>query len=145
MTRRLARPVGITATGQHYPENRVTNDDLSKVMETNDEWIRNRTGIGSRHWVEKGVGASDLAAPALQMALDQRGMKADELEVIIVATVTPDTFFPATAFTSIVKARPGSHATTMSIPFLFPRVRMACKRRRYNADNTKNSEAGLVE
>ncbi len=97
MTRQLARPVGITATGQCYPERRVTNDDLSKVMETSDEWIRSRTGIGSRHWVEKGVGASDLAVPALQMALDQRGMKPGELEAIIVATVTPDTMFPATA------------------------------------------------
>lgn len=89
--------MGITATGQHYPEKRVTNEDLSKVMETNDEWIRTRTGIGSRHWVEKGHGASSLAAPALQMALDRRGMKAEDLEVIIVATVTPDTLFPATA------------------------------------------------
>ena len=97
MTRQLARPVGITATGQYYPERRVTNDDLSKVIETSDEWIRSRTGIGSRHWVEKGVGASDLAVPALQMALDQRGMKPGELEAIIVATVTPDTMFPATA------------------------------------------------
>ncbi len=97
MTRHFARPVGITATGQHYPERRVTNDDLSKVMATSDEWIRPRTGIGSRHWVEKGMGSTDLAVPALQMALDRRGMKADELEVIIVATVTPDTFFPATA------------------------------------------------
>ncbi len=66
-------------------------------METSDEWIRPRTGIGSRHWVEKGEGSSDLAIPALQMALDQRGMKAEELEAIIVATVTPDTFFPSTA------------------------------------------------
>ncbi len=89
--------MGITATGQHYPANRVTNDDLSKVIETSDEWIRPRTGIGARHWVEPGQGASDLAVPALQMALDRRGMGAEELEVIIVATVTPDTFFPATA------------------------------------------------
>ncbi|MDE3246432.1 MAG: ketoacyl-ACP synthase III [Acidobacteriota bacterium] len=97
MARQFARPVGITATGQYYPAKRVTNDDLAKVMETSDEWIRSRTGIGSRHWVEKGVGASDLAVPALQMALDHRGMKAEELEAIIVATVTPDTMFPATA------------------------------------------------
>ena len=97
MTRSLSRPVGITATGQYYPEQRVTNEDLSKMVDTNDEWIRSRTGIGSRHWVEKGVGASSLAAPALQMALDRRGMKAEELEVIIIATVTPDTLFPATA------------------------------------------------
>lgn len=97
MARRLARPVGITATGQHYPERVVTNDDLSAIMDTSDEWIRPRTGIGSRRWVEPGQGASDLAVPALQMALDRRGMKAEELEVIIIATVTPDTLFPATA------------------------------------------------
>jgi 3-oxoacyl-[acyl-carrier-protein] synthase III len=97
LTRRLAIPVGITATGQHYPERVVTNDDLAKVMDTNDEWIRTRTGISKRHWVDKGMGASDLAAPALQMALDRRGMKADELEAIVVATVTPDMLFPATA------------------------------------------------
>ncbi len=97
MARRLARPVGITATGQHYPERVVTNDDLSRFMDTSDEWIRPRTGIGSRCWVEKGQGASDLAVPALRMALERRGLKADELECIIVATVTPDTLFPATA------------------------------------------------
>jgi 3-oxoacyl-[acyl-carrier-protein] synthase-3 len=97
LVRRLARPVGITATGQHYPERVVTNDDLSKVMDTSDEWIRPRTGIASRRWVEKGQGASDLAAPALRNALERRGMGADELECIIIATVTPDTLFPATA------------------------------------------------
>ena len=97
MSRRLAVPVGITATGQFYPERVVTNDDLAKFMDTNDEWIRTRTGIGERRWVEKGTGASELGAPALQMALANRGMEASELEAIIVATVTPDTLFPATA------------------------------------------------
>jgi len=75
----------------------VTNDDLSKFMETNDEWIRTRTGIRERRWVEPGTGASQLGAPALQMALDNRGMKASELDLILVTTVTPDTLFPATA------------------------------------------------
>lgn len=97
MTRRLARPVGITATGQHYPERVVTNDDLAAFMDTNDEWIRSRTGIGERRWVEPGQGASDLAAPALKMALDRRGIGAEDLDAIIIATVTPDTFFPSTA------------------------------------------------
>ena len=97
MNRRLAAPVGITATGQCFPPRVVTNDDLSKIMETNDEWIRSRTGISERRWVEPGTGASKLGAPALQMALDNRGMKATELDAIIVATVTPDTLFPATA------------------------------------------------
>jgi 3-oxoacyl-[acyl-carrier-protein] synthase-3 len=66
-------------------------------MDTNDEWIRTRTGIRERRWVEPGTGASQLGAPALQMALDNRGIKASELDLILVTTVTPDTLFPATA------------------------------------------------
>jgi len=97
LNRRLSAPVGITATGQCFPPRVVTNDDLSKIMETNDEWIRTRTGIRERRWVEPGTGASQLGAPALQMALDNRGMKASELDLILVTTVTPDTLFPATA------------------------------------------------
>ena len=97
MNRRLAAPVGITATGQCFPPRVVTNDDLSKIMETNDEWIRSRTGIRERRWAEPGTGASQLGAPALQMALDNRGIKATELDLILVTTVTPDTLFPATA------------------------------------------------
>ena len=97
MNRRLVAPVGITATGQCFPPRVVTNDDLSAIMETNDEWIRSRTGIRERRWAEPGTGASQLGAPALQMALDNRGMKAAELDLILVTTVTPDTLFPATA------------------------------------------------
>ena len=97
MNRRLVAPVGITATGQCFPPRVVTNDDLSKLMETNDEWIRSRTGIRERRWAEPGTGASQLGAPALQMALDNRGIKATELDLILVTTVTPDTLFPATA------------------------------------------------
>ena len=97
MNRRISAPVGITATGQCFPPKVVTNDDLSKFMETNDEWIRSRTGIRERRWAEPGTGACDLGAPALQMALDNRGMKATELDLILVATVTPDTQFPSTA------------------------------------------------
>jgi 3-oxoacyl-[acyl-carrier-protein] synthase-3 len=97
LNRRLAAPVGITGTGQCFPTRVITNHDLSKIMETNDEWIRTRTGIRERRWVEPGTGASELGAPALQMALDNRGIKADELDLILVTTVTPDTLFPATA------------------------------------------------
>jgi 3-oxoacyl-[acyl-carrier-protein] synthase-3 len=97
VSRTLATPVGITAMGQYYPDRIVTNDDLSTFMDTNDEWIRTRTGISQRRWVEKGTGASDLAAPALQMALKHRGITPDDLDAIIVATVTPDMLFPATA------------------------------------------------
>ena len=97
MNRRLVAPVGITATGQCFPPRVVTNDDLSKILDTNDEWIRTRTGIRERRWVEPGTGASHLGAPALKMALENRGMDASELDLIVVATVTPDTLFPATA------------------------------------------------
>jgi len=97
LSRRLAIPVGITSTGQFYPERIVTNEDLAKMVDTSDEWIFSRTGIRTRRWVEKGTGSSDLGVEALRMALDRRGMKASELDAIICCTVTPDMFFPATA------------------------------------------------
>ena len=97
MTRHLSIPVGITATGQYYPERVVTNADLAKLVDTTDEWITTRTGIKERRWVEPGVASSDLGAKALQMALEQRGIAADELDAIVACTVTPDMFFPCTA------------------------------------------------
>jgi 3-oxoacyl-[acyl-carrier-protein] synthase-3 len=89
--------VGITATGQFYPERIVTNSDLANLVDTNDEWILTRTGIRTRRWVEPGVASSDLGAEALKMALDRRGFAPDDLDAIVVATVTPDMFFPCTA------------------------------------------------
>jgi len=97
LTRQLAKSVGITALGQFYPERVVTNHDLAKVMDTTDEWITTRTGIQERRWVEPGIGSSDLGAEALKNALAQRGIGAEELDAIIVCTVTPDHFFPSTA------------------------------------------------
>jgi 3-oxoacyl-[acyl-carrier-protein] synthase-3 len=97
LQQRLALPVGITATGQYYPDRVVTNTDLAGMVDTNEEWILTRTGIRTRRWVEPGTGSSDLGAKALQMALDRRGLAASELDAIIVATVTPDMFFPCTA------------------------------------------------
>lgn len=97
MTRQLAKSVGITALGQFYPERVVTNHDLAKVMDTTDEWITTRTGIQERRWVEPGIGSSDLGAEALKNALAQRGIGAEDLDAIIVCTVTPDHFFPSTA------------------------------------------------
>jgi len=67
------------------------------MVATNDQWIQERTGIRERHIVEKGVATSDLATEAAKRCLEKRGIRADEVEVIIVATVTPDMFFPATA------------------------------------------------
>jgi 3-oxoacyl-[acyl-carrier-protein] synthase-3 len=75
----------------------VTNADLEKVVDTNDEWIRTRTGIEKRHVVEPGTPTSTIATLAARDALRRRGIGAEELDLIIVATVTPDMLFPATA------------------------------------------------
>ncbi len=91
------RRAAITALGTYVPERLLTNADLEKLVDTKDEWIRTRTGIRERHLVEPGTGTSELAARAAQAALQRRGIGTDELDLIIVATVTPDMVFPATA------------------------------------------------
>ena len=78
------------------PEKRVTNDDLAKIMDTSDEWIRSRTGIGERRITEEKTTAN-LAAGAARKALDDSGMEACEIELILVATSTPEYYFPNTA------------------------------------------------
>jgi 3-oxoacyl-[acyl-carrier-protein] synthase-3 len=87
----------ISAVGAYVPPRLLTNADLEKLVATNDEWITERTGIRERHIVEKGVGTSDLAVEAARKCLENRGIDPSEVEVIIVATVTPDMLFPATA------------------------------------------------
>ena len=87
----------ISSVGTYVPPKLLTNQDLEKMVSTNDQWITERTGIRERHIVEKGVATSDLAVEAARVCLAKRGIEADEVEVIIVATVTPDMFFPATA------------------------------------------------
>jgi 3-oxoacyl-[acyl-carrier-protein] synthase-3 len=91
------RRAAITSLGRYVPERVLTNADLEKMVDTNDAWIRTRTGIQERRIVEPGTGTSELAARAAQEALDRRGIGADEVDLIIVATVTPDMMFPATA------------------------------------------------
>lgn len=91
------RPVGIIGTGKYVPERILTNSDLEKIVETNDEWIVSRTGIKERHIAAPGQATSDLAYEAALKALESAGMKAEELDLIIVATVTPDSAFPSTA------------------------------------------------
>lgn len=86
----------ITAVGHYVPEKILTNADLEKMVDTTDEWIRTRTGILERRILEQGA-TSDLGVKAVEMLLKNRGIAADEIDVIIVATVTPDMFFPATA------------------------------------------------
>lgn len=87
----------ITAVAHYVPEHVVTNFDLEKKLETSDEWIRTRTGIRERHVVAKGQATSDLAAEAARKVLEQRGLPASAIDCIVVATVTPDMFFPSTA------------------------------------------------
>lgn len=87
----------ITALGTYAPPRLLTNADLEKLVDTSDAWIRERTGIQVRHIVDKGVAASDLAFEASRKALALRGISATEIEAILVATVTPDHFFPSTA------------------------------------------------
>jgi 3-oxoacyl-[acyl-carrier-protein] synthase-3 len=87
----------ITAVSHFLPERRVTNKEFEKNLDTSDEWIFARTGIRERRWVEKGTGTSDLATEAVKLLLAQRRIDASEIDLIIVATVTPDMFFPSTA------------------------------------------------
>jgi len=94
---RSTRRAKITALGRYVPPKVVTNHDLAKRVETSHDWIVERTGILERHMVEPGTPTSELAAQAVADLLHQRGIEADEIEVIIVATVTPDMFFPSTA------------------------------------------------
>ena len=86
----------ITAVGHYVPENVLTNAELEKMVMTTDEWIVTRTGIRERR-IQKEGATSDLACRAAQAALHDRGIGADEVDLIIVATVTPDMIFPATA------------------------------------------------
>ena len=88
----------ITAVGSYLPEDRLTNADLEQMVDTNDEWIRTRTGIKERRILkDKDKATSYMATRAAQQLLEKRGIGPEEIELIIVATVTPDMVFPATA------------------------------------------------
>jgi 3-oxoacyl-[acyl-carrier-protein] synthase III len=83
------------STGYAVPDRVITNDELTQWWETSDEWIRERSGIEQRHWVEPGVEAgSDLALKATNIALERAGMEASEIDCIVYATLSPDYFFP---------------------------------------------------
>ena len=94
---RQPHSVIILGTGAYVPENRVTNDDMAQRVETSDEWIRSRTGIKARHFANTGQASSDLASHAAQRALDAAGIAAESIDLLIVATMTPDMPFPSTA------------------------------------------------
>src|SRR5215813_13506163 len=94
---KVMRRANITALGRYVPPRVVTNHDLATRVETNHDWIVARTGIVERHMVEPGTPTSELAAQAVADLLRRRGIEADEIDLIILATVTPDMLFPATA------------------------------------------------
>jgi 3-oxoacyl-[acyl-carrier-protein] synthase-3 len=89
--------VKISALGTYVPPRLLTNADLEKMVDTNDQWIMERVGIRERHLADKGVATSDLAVEAAKKTLAERGIEASDLDAIIVGTVTPDMFFPSTA------------------------------------------------
>ncbi len=89
--------VGLTGLGFYAPERVLTNEDLAAMVDTSDEWITTRTGIKERRIAEPEQAASDLALPAARRALEQAGVTAEELDLVVVATATPDMLFPATA------------------------------------------------
>jgi 3-oxoacyl-[acyl-carrier-protein] synthase III len=93
----VSRRAKISALGTYVPPRVLTNKDLEKMVDTSDEWIYTRVGIRERHLVEPGMATSDMAVEAAKCCLAERGIEPSEVEVIIVATVTPDMLFPATA------------------------------------------------
>lgn len=102
----------ITGTGSHLPPRRLSNDDMAAMLaerglETSDAWIVERTGIRFRHFAADGVDCSDLALPACQAALAAAGRRAEEVDLIVVATSTPDMVFPSTA--TILQHKLGVH------------------------------------
>jgi 3-oxoacyl-[acyl-carrier-protein] synthase-3 len=78
----------------HVPDRVVTNEDLTKLMETSDEWIQQRTGVKERRWAPDGIGATDLALEATKKALAKAGKKPEDLDAIVYATLSPDHNFP---------------------------------------------------
>ncbi len=87
----------ITATAKYLPERILSNFDLEKMVDTNDEWIRTRTGIETRHLVSEGQASADMATEVAKILLERSNTDKNEIDLIIIATVTPDTIFPSTA------------------------------------------------
>lgn len=91
------KSVVILGTGSYAPEKIVTNDDMAKIVETSDEWIRTRSGIGERRFASDNEATSDMACKAAERAIEAAGIDRNEIDLIVVATMTPDMPFPSTA------------------------------------------------
>ena len=100
----------ISGTGSYLPERVLTNADMEKIVDTSDEWIVTRTGIKQRHIAAEGENTVDLAERAAQHAMEAAGVSAADLDLIIVATTTPDQVFPSTA--CLLQGRMGNHGAT---------------------------------
>src|SRR2546430_2461907 len=96
-SRAAGHPISITGLGCYVPERVLTNDEIAGIVDTSDEWISSRTGIRERRVAAEHEAMSDLALPAAREALEKAGMRGQDVDVLIVATVTPDMAFPATA------------------------------------------------
>src|SRR5664279_1049279 len=95
-TAAAGKPVSITGLGSRLPDRIVTNDELAQLVDTSDEWIVERTGIRERRMVDDKEALSDVALPACREALAQAGLEGADIDLLIVATVTPDMAFPST-------------------------------------------------
>ena len=91
------RNAGIIGTGSCLPDKIVTNQDMEKIVDTTDEWVKTRTGISERRMTDENTATSDLATVAASRALENAGLGPEEIDLILVATVTPDVMFPSTA------------------------------------------------
>lgn len=106
--------VGILGIGRYVPEKVVTNHDLEKIMDTSDEWIRTRTGIAERRIADDTIDTSYMAVEASKKALEDAGISGEDIDLILVATVTPDRAFPAVACV-IQEAIGAKHAAAMDL------------------------------
>lgn len=103
------RPVRIAATGMYVPPKVVTNKDLESIMDTSDEWIRQRSGIEERRHIDGEVGTSDLALKAAEEAIQRSGLKKEDIDLIILATLSPDHQFPGSS--AVLQAKLGLEST----------------------------------
>ena len=110
--------IGILGTGSYVPEKILTNDDLSKIVETNDEWIRTRTGIEERRIAAPDEATSDLSYKASEKAIEDAGIDKNEIELVIVATMTPDHAAASTA--AVVQNKLGINAAAFDLSALQP-------------------------
>ena len=103
----------LTSVGSYLPQKKVSNDDLAKIVDTSDDWITKRTGIKFRHFVEDNELTSDMGTNAAKQAILNSGLKASDIDLIIVATTTPDNTFPSTA--SKIQKNLGSKAISFDV------------------------------